>query len=169
MVREGNGRFWNPSCSAGRPTTLMHRTLSTPIPLVLALILAGCARPLAGSPSPDATTQPSRPVVTAPDLPTVPPSSEPVTGEVPPDVMADLIADAVDRTGVEPEAIEVVQAAAVTWNDGSLGCPEPDMTYTMALVDGYHVILSAADEDLDYRVAAQGGFRLCETGGRPGG
>ena len=41
------------------------------------------------------------------------------------------------------------------------------MSYTMALVDGYHVILVAAGEELDYRVGAQGGFRLCENGGRP--
>jgi hypothetical protein len=140
--------------------------------LLVAVAVAGCMAPLGPTAdaadetaAPDAT----RPQISAPNLATVPASDAPVTGEVPPDVMADLIADAADRTGVEPEAIEVVQAAAVTWNDGSLGCPEPDMTYTMALVDGYHVILSAADEDLDYRVAAQGGFRLCETGGRPGG
>ena len=83
--------------------------------------------------------------------------------------MADLIADAAERTGEEPDAIEVVQATAVTWNDGSLGCPEPGMFYTQALVDGYHVILRAGDEELDYRVGAQGGFRLCEGRGRPSG
>ena len=104
-----------------------------------------------------------------PDLATVPPSDEPATGEVPSAIMADLIADAAERTGEEPDAIEVVQAAAVTWNDGSLGCPEPGMFYTQALVDGYHVILRAGDEELDYRVGAQGGFRLCEGSGRPSG
>jgi hypothetical protein len=140
--------------------------------LLVAVAVAGCMAPL--GPTADAADETAgpdatRPQISAPNLATMPASDQPVTGEVPPDVMADVIADAVDRTGVEPEAIEVVQAAAVTWNDGSLGCPEPDMSYTMALVDGYHVILSAGDEDLDYRVAAQGGFRLCESGGRPGG
>lgn len=97
----------------------------------------------------------------------MPPSDEPVTGEVPAEIMAELVADAAERSGEAPEAIEVTQAVAVTWNDGSLGCPEPNMSYTMALVDGYHVILVAAGEELDYRVGAQGGFRLCENGGRP--
>ena len=43
------------------------------------------------------------------------------------------------------------------------------MAYTQALVDGYQVILRAGDEALDYRVTAQGGFRVCEDGGRPSG
>jgi len=147
----------------------MTRTLPSLFPLLLALTLASCASPLAGSPSPDASSDPSRPAVSAPDLATAPPSDEPATGEVPSAVMADLIADAAERTGEEPDAIEIVQAAALTWNDGSLGCPEPGMFYTQALVDGYHVILRAGDEELDYRVGAQGGFRLCEGSGRPSG
>ena len=147
----------------------MTRTLPSLILLMLALTLAGCASQLAGSPSPDASSDPSRPAVSPPDLATVPPSDEPATGEVPSAIMADLVADAAERTGEEPDAIEVVQAEAITWNDGSLGCPEPGMLYTQALVDGYHVILRAGDEELDYRVGAQGGFRLCEGGGRPSG
>lgn len=145
----------------------MNRTLHGPIPLVaiaVAIALAGCASQLGASPSD--SPDPTRPVRSAPELPTVPPSDDPVTGEVPEEIMADLLADAADRTGEDPEAIEVVQAIAVTWNDGSLGCPEPGMSYTMALVDGYHVILAAGNEELDYRVTAHGSFRLCEGGGR---
>jgi hypothetical protein len=29
------------------------------------------------------------------------------------------------------------------WNDGSLGCPEPGMMYTQALVNGYWLIIEA--------------------------
>ena len=142
----------------------MNRTLHAPILLVvIAIALAGCASQLGASPS--ASPEP-RPARSAPDLPTVPPSDDRVTGEVPQEIMAGIVADAADRSGEEPEAIEVVQAIAVTWNDGSLGCPEPGMSYTMALVDGYHVILAASGEELDYRVTAQGSFRLCEGGGR---
>jgi len=146
----------------------VSRTLLSPI-LLLALALASCASPLAGSPSPDASSDPSRPAVSPPELATIPPSDAPVTGEVPSEIMADLVADAAERTGEESDAIEVVQAAAVTWTDGSLDCPEPGMLYTQALVDGYHVILRGGDEELDYRVTAGGGFRLCEGGGRPSG
>jgi hypothetical protein len=91
-----------------------------------------------------------------------------VTGEVPGEIMANLLADAAERTGVDVDDIEVVQAEAVTWSDGSLGCPEPGMVYTQALVDGYHVIVEAGGEELDFRVTANGGFVLCEQD-RPGG
>jgi hypothetical protein len=135
--------------------------------LALAFTLAGCASPLGASPS--ASPDPSRAAPSVPALATVAPSDEPVSGEVPAAILAELVADAAERAGVDPEAIDVVQAVAVTWNDGSLGCPEPGMSYTMALVDGYHVILAAESEEFDYRVSAQGGFRLCEDGGRPSG
>ena len=147
----------------------MNRTLHAPIPLVAIAVtigLAGCASQLGASPagSPD----PTRAIHSSPELPTVPSADDPVTGEVPEEIMAGILADAADRTGEEPERIEIIHAVSVTCNDGSLGCPEPGMSYTMALVDGYHVILEAGDEELDYRVMAQGGFRLCE-GARPGG
>jgi hypothetical protein len=144
----------------------MRSTHHAPLAIVaVALALAGCSAQVGTSPS-DA----GRPAPSAPDLETVPPADEPVTGEVPAEVMAAIVADAAERAEVAADAIEVVQAAAVTWSDGSLGCPEPGMTYTMALVDGYHVILDAGGEELDYRVMAQGGFRLCEDGGgRPSG
>jgi len=132
----------------------------------LAFTLAGCATPgVSPSPSPD----PSRPAPSAPELSTIPPSDEPVTGEVPAEIMAALVADAAERAGVDEDAVEVVEALAVTWSDGSLDCPEPGMSYTMALIDGYHVILEADGEELDYRVTGQGGFRLCENGERPSG
>ena len=41
------------------------------------------------------------------------------------------------------------------------------MSYAMALIDGYHVVLAAADDEFDYRVTGDGSFRLCENGGRP--
>jgi hypothetical protein len=137
--------------------------------LPLALMLAGCRSQLGGSPPETASTEPSRPAISAPELSTIPRSDEPVTGEVPQELLGSIVADAARRTGVGEEEVEVVQAISVTWNDGSLGCPEPGMSYTMALVDGYHVVLLAEEDELDYRAAEQGGFRLCETGGRPGG
>jgi hypothetical protein len=140
--------------------------------LVLAtLALAGCTLQPGSSPDADQTPAPdaTRPGFSAPDLATVPPSGEPVTGEVPEEILDAITADAAERAATEPAAVEVVQAAAVTWNDGSLGCPEPGMLYTQALVDGYHVIVEAGGEELDYRVTADGGFRLCENGGRPSG
>ena len=147
----------------------MRRTPALLFLAALALALAACAAGTGASDSPSPPAEPTRPVASAPDLETNPASDEPVTGEVPAEIMADILADAAARSGQEPEEIAVTQAAFVVWNDGSLGCPEPGMSYTMALVDGYHVILDAAGEELDYRVTAQGTFMLCENGGRPSG
>jgi hypothetical protein len=138
------------------------------MPLItIAIALAACAGQV-GAPK-TSVADSDRPSRSAPELTTVPPSDASVTGEVPSEIMANLVADAAERTGEDPDAIEIVQAAAVTWNDGALGCPEPGMFYTQALVDGYHVILRGGDDELDYRVTAGGGFRLCEGGGRPSG
>lgn len=137
--------------------------------LILALATTACAARQGASPDEAASLDQSRPVPSVPELQTVPPSDASMTGEVPAEILADLVADAAERTSTEPDAVEVIQAQAVTWNDGSLGCPEPGMFYTQALVDGYQVILQAGDEELDYRVSSAGGFRVCEGGGRPSG
>jgi hypothetical protein len=139
------------------------------IPLALAILLAGCATQLGGSPNDAPTPDASRPTRSAPELATVPASDAPVTGEVPSEIVDRVVADAAERTGAAVEAIDVVAAMAMTWSDGSLGCPEPGMFYTQALVDGYHVVLDADGEELDYRITRDGGFRLCENGGPPSG
>ena len=128
-------------------------------------LLSACAGQGA-DPTPSA--EPTRPVRSAPSLPSIPPSEAPVIGEVPGEILSSLLADAAERTGVDIDDIEVVQAEATTWSDGSLGCPEPGMVYTQALVDGYHVIVEAGGDELDFRVTGNGGFVLCEQD-RPGG
>ena len=67
---------------------------------------------------------------------------------IPGDLLNRIFADASERTGVLPDALVVTRAEAVTWNDGSLGCPEPGMFYTMALVDGYQIVVDAAGKTL---------------------
>ena len=147
----------------------MSRTTTHVFALVLAILTAACAAGPGASPDETRTPDAGRPTHSAPELSTVPPSDAPMTGEVPTEILAELVADAAERTATEAAAVDVIQAEAVTWNDGSLGCPEPGMFYTQALVDGYQVILQAGDEELDYRVGAGGGFRICEGGGRPSG
>ena len=66
------------------------------------------------------------------------------------------LADASERSGVAVEAIAVASALDVTWSDGSLGCPQPDMAYTMALVPGYLLVLEVAGERVEYHGAAGG-------------
>jgi hypothetical protein len=137
-------------------------------PLALALIvLAGCAA--TGAPSRDDVAS-DRPMRTDPPAEPIPSVSAPgVVGEVPDALLAQILADAADGAGIDIDDVEVVRAEAVTWNDGSLGCPEPDVMYTQALVDGYHVVLEADGTELDYRATANGDFRRCENPGRPSG
>lgn len=59
--------------------------------------------------------------------------------------------------------VEVVAAHDVTWPDGSLGCPEPDMSYTQALVDGYRVELAIDGDTYTYHGAAGEDPFLCEN------
>ena len=75
-------------------------------------------------------------------------------------MFAAIVEDAAGRADVDASAITVVEAAAVTWSDGSLGCPEPGMMYTQALVDGYRVVLEADGTQYDYH-ASQRNFSLC--------
>ena len=101
---------------------------------------------------------------------TVAPSEEPpATGEGPAELLEEILADAIGRTGVPESEITIAQAEQTTWPDGALGCPEPGQVYTQALVDGYQVVLEAADERLDYRATSSGSFRMCEGDGRPAG
>jgi hypothetical protein len=70
-------------------------------------------------------------------------------------------ADLAATLGVPEDEISVTGAAAVTWNDGSMGCPQPDMSYTQALVDGARVTLTHDEVTYTYH---QGGGQLflCE-------
>lgn len=165
----------------------MRRASTVTAVILMALAQAACGDDGAGAPRGETTgstdapttavispaTAPGRPITSTPDRPAPPggipepvPStsvSPPITGQVPAALLEEIIADASDRTGVEPAAIVTVQAQVVTWPDGSLGCPEPDVAYTQALVPGYWVVLDAGDTMLDYRVGRAGSFILCES------
>lgn len=82
---------------------------------------------------------------------------------------ADLLAlakaarsDLAGRIGVPEEEIAITGAAAVVWNDGSMGCPQPDMSYTQVLVDGARVTLAHDGTDYTYHQGGDALF-LCEA------
>lgn len=87
---------------------------------------------------------------------------------VPGAAWAAILADLERRTGSATEP-DVVSAEEVTWNDGSLGCPEAGQTYTQALVDGYHIVVELDGERYDYRVGSGSSVKLCEGGPLEGG
>lgn len=124
--------------------------------------------------TPAAAVQEETPTVSTPTEDVTEGATEGAAGGVsvsgiPSDLLNRILADAGERTGVAPDALVVTRAEAVTWNDGSLGCPEPGMFYTMALVDGYQIVVDAGGKTLDYRVQSSGLFRLCERTLRGGG
>ena len=79
-------------------------------------------------------------------------------------VTESVLEDAATRTGVARANLEVESAMSVTWADGSLGCPQPGMNYTMALVPGYRIRVRAGDDLLDYHASQRGYFVLCPAG-----
>ena len=76
-------------------------------------------------------------------------------------MLDEVIGLAEEETGVDRSEIEVVLAEAVTWSDGSIGCPEEGMMYTQALVPGYRVILEVAGEELAFHAPESGEFFPC--------
>lgn len=126
--------------------------------LTSALFLSGCG------------AQASRnTVVGQPEL-TTSTSSLPDTVDTNPSRMRELaVEDLAVRLGVSASAITVVKSEAMTWSDGSLGCPQPGMSYTQAIVDGFQVILSYEDRLFDYHADAEGEPFLCASPAKDGG
>jgi hypothetical protein len=87
------------------------------------------------------------------------------TAYVPPELQrwVDLArADLGERLAIDVEKIAVVETSEVVWPDGSLGCPQPEMRYTLVPVDGLLIRLAVGDQEYAYH---SGGGRdpfLCE-------
>ena len=99
----------------------------------------------------------------APRLPErAPEAAPPVTGEAPAELLAQVRADLLRRTGRTAQDIRLVRDQSITWSDGSLGCPRPGESYPQVLVPGYWVVYVVGDREFDYRADERGQFRLCE-------
>ena len=77
-------------------------------------------------------------------------------------VVSFALADLADRIEVDADSIRVIEAGPVTWSDGSLGCPEPGVSYTQALVDGWRAILEHGDARYSYHAGSDGEPFLCD-------
>jgi hypothetical protein len=90
----------------------------------------------------------------------IPPSAETVSplpagtpvgiAAVPREVRRAVVADAAKRFGIAESAVVLARAEQVTWNDGSLGCPEPGRMYTQSLIAGYFVVAKTPEGELSY-------------------
>lgn len=72
------------------------------------------------------------------------------------------VADLAKRLDVPADRIEVRSARAVTWRDGSLGCPEEGKLYSQALVEGHQVVLEVDGRTFPYHSGGDRGPFLCE-------
>jgi len=75
--------------------------------------------------------------------------------------------DLARRLGIPLDQIKLVSMEQVTWRDGSLGCPQPGMQYTQALVNGTLIILSVDDQLYQYHSGKGGMPFLCEYQPQP--
>lgn len=127
--------------------------------------LAGCTPhgepgEQAAAPPPAANVQPRAPV----QEPGAPVTNGETQGLPPAELVAPAMADASRRSGVDEADLVIEKSVRVTWNDGSLGCPQPGMSYTQALVPGWQLIIRAGEQTFDYRCADRGHFMLCPPG-----
>jgi hypothetical protein len=133
-----------------------------PMLVLFAITLAACGRfgsSPGGTDAPDDSPRGQSPA---------PPESAAAPEGIPDAVWAAILADLERQIG-RPSDPEVVSAEAMTWNDGSLGCPEAGQAYTQALVDGYQVVLEVDGERYDYRVGSGASVKLCDGGPLEGG
>lgn len=145
----------------------MTRSLSTSLVSALglgALAVAGCQGSRASDQTPDEVQRRIEARGAAPPrLPErVAEPAAPVTGEAPADLLSRVREDLMRRTGVTEQALRLIRDQAVTWSDGSLGCPRPGEVYPQVLVPGYWIVFVLGDREFDYRADGSGRFRLCE-------
>lgn len=113
------------------------------------------------------TTPPESTTTTSTDesdgQPTPPGDPRYPESEVTDDLLDAIVADAAERTSVDPDEVEIISMTEETFNDSSLGCPEPGQVYTQVITPGHIVIVQGGGAELDYRVGAQPKtFKLCE-------
>lgn len=72
-------------------------------------------------------------------------------------------ADLANRLSIQIVEITVVEATAVVWPDGSLGCPEEGMVYAQVLTPGYLIRLQSGDQEFEYHASRGTEVVYCEN------
>src|SRR5918996_857488 len=88
----------------------------------LVLVLAACAAPAGTSQGSELASASS---TAAPTVAGSPDESQPMTDQVPEELIGRILADATERTGAPRDELRVVVAEAVAWGARSLRCPPP--------------------------------------------
>ena len=126
-------------------------TATTVAPAATAAAPTSTSTPLAVSPltvvavTEEATVAPS---------PSIDPALQPLVDQA--------VADLASRLKVDASKIDTVSAQAVSWPDGSLGCPQPGMAYTQVMVDGSQIQLSVNGTTYSYHSGGSRAPFLCQ-------
>jgi hypothetical protein len=101
-------------------------------------------------------------------LPVGPEAGSLPLGPVPEQVVARpavqaAVADMAERADVPVDEVTVAGYADVTWPDGAIGCPQPGMMYTQALVPGHQLVLQVGDTLASYHAAEGKDFAYCAS------
>lgn len=132
--------------------------ISAPSVLLVALAMAGPA--IAGGEGPPTGIAPPKQRIPPPPAPR--PEGQPVTtAGVPREVRRAVVSDAARRLGVSESAVVLTDAERVTWSDGSLGCQEPGMNYSQALVPGFRITAKSDVGGYRYHTDTTGNLALC--------
>jgi hypothetical protein len=131
---------------------------------VLAVTMAACGAGADPAGVGETTTSATATPTTQDEATTMPPSEQ---SELP--IVAPARVDLARRLGVDPDELEVVSVEEVTWPDGSLGCPEPGMSYTEALVEGSKVVLGHDGRVYVYHAGDDDQPFLCPSDDKDGG
>jgi hypothetical protein len=100
------------------------------------------------------------------------PSPPREAGQAPPtgdELLSRMADDLAKRLGVRKTELQVLAMDTVVWNDGALGCPQPDKMYTQATVPGLRVLFQHNLKTYQYHGSERGHFVYCENPAEPAG
>ena len=97
--------------------------------------------------------------------------SDPKTAPAQPagDLMSRMARDLAARLNVTVPELQVLAIESVTWNDGSLGCPQPGQAYTAAQTPGVRVLFQNSGKTYQYHASEAGAFVYCANPADPVG
>ena len=70
-------------------------------------------------------------------------------------------ADLANRQQVSLEQVSVVVINEKTWNDSSMGCPQPSSAYRQVLIDGSQLVLAVAGKLYHYHAGGSRTYFYC--------
>ena len=70
--------------------------------------------------------------------------------------------DLASRLGIPVDQISISSVQAVTWPDGSLGCPQPGIAYRQVTTPGYLILLESSGSQYTYHSDTGTQLFLCQ-------